>query len=184
MICTESGKQYILVLPVKIHCQMNYWMLDKHPSLKKQTDALLDTFCFFNFDTHYFHGVVFILLTPLKIRSYGMDKVFLCTFIIYFFKSLSYKVHTKYHEYIIIYIIFTIYHDFLQGTMYLAIKNLMSRYSGTLCMKIHLFKITKYFAHYICSFVICVPSNYLKTQCARILKVKRKMPRLIYSVEL
>ena len=105
MICTESGKQYILVLPVKIHCQMNYWMLDKHPSLKKQTDALLDTYCFFNFDTHYFHGVVFILLTPLKIRSYEMDKVFLCTFIIYFFKSLSYKGSYK-----ISWIYYNLYH--------------------------------------------------------------------------
>ena len=163
---------------------MNYWMLDKHPSLKKQTDALLDTFCFFNFDTYYFHGVVFILLNRLR---YGVME-----WIKFFYVHLSFislnlyrtKVHIKYHEYIIIYIIFTMYHDFLQGTMYLAIKNLMPRYSGTLCMKIHLFKITKYFAHYICPFVICISSNYLKTQCARILKVKRKMPRLICYVEL
>ena len=53
------------------------------------------------------------------------------TLIIYFFKSLlhksSYTISWIYN--IIIYIIFTIYHHFLQGAMYLA-------YSGTLCMKI------------------------------------------------
>ena len=31
------------------------------------------------------------------------------------------KVHKKYHEYIIIYITFTIWHHFLQGTMYVEV---------------------------------------------------------------
>ena len=32
-ICTESDKQYISVFPVRIHGQMNHWILYKHPSL-------------------------------------------------------------------------------------------------------------------------------------------------------
>ena len=32
-ICTESGKQYISVLPVRIHDQMNHWIVDKHASV-------------------------------------------------------------------------------------------------------------------------------------------------------
>ena len=45
--------------------------------------------------------------------------------------------------------------------MYLAIKKLMLRYSGTLCMKVHLFKITKYLTHYIFSRIICISNNFL-----------------------
>ena len=38
----------------------------------------------------------------------------------------------------------------VQSTMFfLVIEKLMSRYPGTLCMKIHPFKIRKCFAHYI-----------------------------------
>ena len=32
-ICTESGKQYISVLPLRIHGQMKNWNLDKGPSI-------------------------------------------------------------------------------------------------------------------------------------------------------
>ena len=32
-ICTESGKQYISVLPVRIHGQMTHWIVDKDPSV-------------------------------------------------------------------------------------------------------------------------------------------------------
>ena len=32
-ICTESGKQYISVLPVKIHGRINHWIVDKHTSV-------------------------------------------------------------------------------------------------------------------------------------------------------
>ena len=32
-ICTKSDKQYISVLPVRIHGHMNHWIVDKHPSL-------------------------------------------------------------------------------------------------------------------------------------------------------
>ena len=39
--------------------------------------------------------------------------------------------------------------------MYLA-------YSGTLYMKLHLLKITKCFAHYICSYIICISNDFLK----------------------
>ena len=38
------------------------------------------------------------------------------------------KVHVQ-HEYIIINVKLTIYHHFLQGTMFLTIKKLMSRYT-------------------------------------------------------
>ena len=55
-------------------------------------------------------------------------------------------------------------------------------YSDTLCMKIDLFKITKCFAYYICSYVICISNNCLKAPCARILKCKIK--NLIYSVKI
>ena len=71
------------------------------------------------------------------------------------------KVHIQYHEYIIIYIMFTIYHHLIKGIMYLAIKKLMLMYSGTLCMKIHLFKITKYLIHCIFSYIICISNNFL-----------------------
>ena len=57
--------------------------------------------------------------------------------------------------------------------MYLVIKNLPARYSGTLRMKIHLIKITKCLAHYICSYT-CISNIFLKARCARILKVKPK----------
>ena len=53
--------------------------------------------------------------------------------------------------------------------------------SGTLYMKIDLFKITKYFAHYICLHTICMSNNFLKAPCAQILKFKMKNP--IYSVK-
>ena len=48
---------------------------------------------FSTYDTHYFHGVVFIMLALLKVRSQEKDKVFRCTcyFNIYFFESLYYK---------------------------------------------------------------------------------------------
>ena len=68
---------------------------------------------------------------------------------------------------VVICIIFTIYHHFLKGTMYLT-------YSGTLCMKIHLLKITKCLAHYIYSCIICISNNLLKARSARILKSKIK----------
>ena len=68
--------------------------------------------------------------------------------------------------------------------MYLAIKKLISRYSGTFCMKIHLFKIAECLVHYICSYIICISNNLLKAQCALVLKVRSKISRLIYSVKL
>ena len=54
-------------------------------------------------------------------------------------------------------------------------------YSGTLCMKIHLFKITKCFAHNI-SYLICMCNNSSKALCAQILQSKLK--NLISSVKL
>ena len=32
-ICTELNKEKISFLPVKIHDQMNNWIVDKHPSI-------------------------------------------------------------------------------------------------------------------------------------------------------
>ena len=32
-ICTELDKQYGFSLTVRIHDQMNYWIVDKHPSV-------------------------------------------------------------------------------------------------------------------------------------------------------
>ena len=90
------------------------------------------------------------------------------------------KVHIQYQEYIIISIILRKYHHFL---MYLAFKKLMSRYSGTLCLKIHLFKITKCLALYICSYITCISNNFLNTWCARILKVKPKISFTLWSFD-
>ena len=59
--------------------------------------------------------------------------------------------------------------------MYLAIKKLMLQYSGTLCMKLPLPKITKCFTHYICSYIICISNNFLNARCARFLKVKSEI---------
>ena len=53
---------------------------------------------------------------------------------------------------------------------------------GTMDMEIDLFKTTKCFAHYICSYIICISSNSLKAPCARILKCKIK--NLIYSLKI
>ena len=55
-------------------------------------------------------------------------------------------------------------------------------YSDTLYMKIDLFKITKCFSRYICSYIICISNNLLKTPCAWILKCKIK--NLISSVKI
>ena len=33
LICTESDKQYVSVLSVRIHDQINHWIFDKHPSV-------------------------------------------------------------------------------------------------------------------------------------------------------
>ena len=76
----------------------------------------------------------------------------------------------------LIYNLYYIYNvsPFLRGKMYLVIKKLMSWYSGILCKKIDLSKTTKCFAHYICSY-IHISNNFLKVQCARILKVKLKI---------
>ena len=76
---------------------------------------------------------------------------------------------------VVICIIFTIYHYFLKGTMYLT-------YSSILCMKIHLLKITKCLEHYIYSCITCISNNLLKALSARILKSKIKNP--INSVKL
>ena len=54
-------------------------------------------------------------------------------------------------------------------------------YSGLLYMKRHLLKITKYFTHLICSYIICISNNFLKAPYARILKSKIN---LINSVKL
>ena len=48
-------------------------------------------------------------------------------------------------------------------------------YSGTLCMKIHLFKIIKCFTHFICSYIICISNNFLKAPYARILKSEKNL---------
>ena len=56
--------------------------------------------------------------------------------------------------------------------MYLVIKKIMLRCSGTLRMKI---KNTKCLAHYICSYIISIYYNFLIARCARILKVKSKV---------
>ena len=131
---------------------------------------------FSTYDTNYLYGMVFILLALLKKGVKERIKFFdvhvIATIIIYFFKSLLHESHLQYHKYIIIYIMFTIYHE---GTMHLA-------YSDKLCMKIHLFKITKCFARYICSYMICISKYFLKAQCTRILKCKIK--NLIYFVKL
>ena len=76
-------------------------------------------------------------------------------------------------------IMFTVYDHFLYATMYLAIKKLMTRYLGTLCIKIHLFKVTKYFAHYIFSYIICISNDFSEAGCAPILKVKSKKSHLL-----
>ena len=54
------------------------------------------------------------------------------------------------------------------------LKKAMSMYSGPLCMKINLFKMTKCFAHCICSY-ICISNICVKARCAWILKVKSKI---------
>ena len=58
--------------------------------------------------------------------------------------------------------------------MYLAIKKLISRYSGTFCMKIHLFKIAECLVHYICSYIICISNNLFKSSMCSSLKSKIK----------
>ena len=37
--CTESDNQYIPVLPVRIHGQMNHWIAVKHPSVKSRFET-------------------------------------------------------------------------------------------------------------------------------------------------
>ena len=32
-ICTESDKEQISALPVRVHDQMNHWIVDRHPSV-------------------------------------------------------------------------------------------------------------------------------------------------------
>ena len=54
-------------------------------------------------------------------------------------------------------------------------------YSDTLCMKMHLFRITKCFTYFICSYIICIFNNFLKAPYARILKSEIK--NLINSVK-
>ena len=48
-------------------------------------------------------------------------------------------------------------------------------YSDTLFLKIHLFRITKSFTHFICSYVVCISNNFLKAPYARILKIKKNL---------
>ena len=68
-ISTESGKQLISVLSVRIHNQINHWIVDM---------LYLTISVFSTHDSHYFHGVVLILLAILKKRSQEKDKVFQC----------------------------------------------------------------------------------------------------------
>ena len=36
-------------------------------------------------------------------------------------------------------------------------------------------KVTKYFAHGICSYIICISNNFLKAPCSRILKSNKTL---------
>ena len=97
------------------------------------------------------------------------------------------NAHMQHQEYIIIYLI-CIYLQHInmsykaQRTMFLVIKKLMSRYSDTLCMEIHLFKITKCFAHCIGSY-ICISNILLISCCAQILKVRSKIRFTLRNVD-
>ena len=78
------------------------------------------------------------------------------------------KVHVQHHEYIMIYIIFTIYYNSLWEVIILAVKKIMSRYSSTFCMKIHQ-------GNVVLIIFVNIPVNakyFLKSCYAWILKVK------------
>ena len=78
-------------------------------------------------------------------------------------------IFTRYDEYIIIHIIFTIYHIIYKalcfGHQETNFEELRHAIHG------HLFKITKCFAYYICSY-ICLSNTFLEAFCAHISKVK------------
>ena len=123
---------------------------------------------FLTYDTHYFHWMIFILLAHLKKRTKFFVVHVISTLVIYFFESLLHKSS---------YTISWIYHNLYQIyniSLFLIRHNLAD--SGTLYMMIDLFKITKYFAHYICSHIICISKIILKAPCAQILKCKIKNP--------
>ena len=63
-ICTKSksDKQYISVLPVRIHGQVNHSIVDKHPSVQNREMFSLTFLVFSTYDTHYFHEVVFPII--------------------------------------------------------------------------------------------------------------------------
>ena len=65
-IWTESEKQSISFLSVRAHDQMNHWIVNKHPSVQNREMFYLTLPVFSTHATHYFHGVVFILLVLLK----------------------------------------------------------------------------------------------------------------------